>query len=63
MGNYDLFFNQPILINSFINYIKQITMPNIITIYDNDYPLTNAVSIFLGKRNKQQIFFFSYFFS
>ena len=31
-------------------------MPNIITIYNNDYPINNAVSIFLGKRNKQEIF-------
>ena len=56
LSNYDLFFNQPILINTFINYIKRIILPNTIIVDVLEYPISANVNVFLGHRNDQLLY-------
>jgi len=54
LSTYDIFYKQTILINSSINYIIGITLPNILVINPLIHPLAmTSVKVFLGKRSEQ----------
>ena len=54
LAEYDLFYNQNILINSFVSYIKKVILPNKIIINALNFPLT-VVNVYLGLRTDQQL--------
>jgi hypothetical protein len=54
LSTYDLFYNQNILINSSINYIIGVILPNKVIVNNLNYPLTvTAVKVVFGKRSEQ----------
>ena len=56
LSDYLLYFNQPIKVNSHINYIQDFIYPNIIVIDKVDYDISKNVKVLFGKKNIQELF-------
>ena len=63
LTGYDFFFDQPILVNNIIKFIKNINGTNFTVAdgfneneHDKNFPVATKVKIYFGKRNSQKIY-------